>query len=200
MLALKKETAVTTKSQSSRYFESTQETLVGLYSKRDSKTGKPVETVNEIVHRVASAVALAELKYILRPDEIVAMSLEQALSNGRVAQWKKEFAESIGKQKFWANTPANINADPDTSLKVLKYWAYGQLANLKEDEIWLRAEEFRIAYESKSSKPSTLSEQQLAMGRIVSELRGKGCLAAWRAFRTQRAPSLWLPKRRWEWD
>jgi phage I-like protein len=129
MLALKKETAVTTKSQSpppqtgdqgedfsSRYFESTQETLVGLYSKRDSKTGKPVETVNEIVHRVASAVALAELKYILRPDEIVAISLERALSNGRVAQWKKEFAESIGKQKFWANTPANINADPDSSL------------------------------------------------------------------------------------
>ncbi len=42
----------------------------------------------------------------------------------------------------------------------------------------MRAEEFRIAYESNSSKPSTLSEQQLAMGRIVSELRGKGCLAA----------------------
>jgi hypothetical protein len=41
-----------------RYWESTQETLVGLYGKRDSH-GQPIESVNEIVHRVATSVAIA---------------------------------------------------------------------------------------------------------------------------------------------
>src|SRR5262249_26968570 len=58
----------------SRYWESTQETLVGLYGKRDLHTGQPIETVNDIIHRVATATALAELKYVLSPTELIDLS------------------------------------------------------------------------------------------------------------------------------
>lgn len=159
-----------------RYWESTQETLVGLYGKRDSKSGQPIEGVNDIVHRVATSVALAELKYALTPQEIVDISLSDALKHDKVQQWTDTFADSIGNQKFWANTPANINADPDTSLKVLKYWAYGKLANMKEDEIWLRSEELRLAV--LNNRITNLSEHEVAMGGLAQALRGKGCLAA----------------------
>jgi hypothetical protein len=67
-----------------RYWESTQETLVGLYAKRDSKTGLPVETVNDIIHRVATSVAIAELKYALSPQELIDIELETALISMRI--------------------------------------------------------------------------------------------------------------------
>ena len=106
---------------SHRYWESTQETLVGLYAKRDPKTGLPVETVNDIIHRVATSVAVAELKYVLSPQELIDIELESALKHPKVAQWAQTFADAIGSQRFWANTPANINADPEVALNVLKY-------------------------------------------------------------------------------
>ncbi len=63
-----------TEDYTSRYWESTQETLVGLYAKRDPITGQPVEGVNEIIHRVATSVAVAELKYALKPEELVKLT------------------------------------------------------------------------------------------------------------------------------
>ena len=60
---------------SNRYLESTQETLVGLYAQRDSGDGQPVEDINGIIHRVATSVAIAELKYKLSPEEIVKLSM-----------------------------------------------------------------------------------------------------------------------------
>lgn len=169
---------------SAHYFESTQETLVGLYSKRDPQTGLPVEDLNDIIHRVAFANAVAELKYVLDAKELVAISLEEALAHPVVQDWARVFADNIGKQRFWANTPANINADAEISLKVLKYWAHGQLAGLKEDEIWLRSGELAASYKSqmkagkKGDKAKSLSEHELAMGELASSLKGRGCLAA----------------------
>src|SRR5215470_16859840 len=85
------------------YWESTQETLVGLYGKRDPVTGQPIESVNDIIHRVAEANAVAELKYVLAPAEIIEITLEEAIEHPRVVYWKKIFADNIGNQRFWAN-------------------------------------------------------------------------------------------------
>lgn len=158
------------------YWESTQETLVGLYAQRDSLTGEPIETVNDIIHRVALANAVAELKYILSPIEIIEITPEDALQHPKVVHWYKVFADNIGNQRFWANTPGNINADPLVSLKVLKYWAHGILAKMSEEKIWLRSEELRQAIINKST--DGLSKHELAMGELAFDLRGKGCLAA----------------------
>jgi ribonucleoside-diphosphate reductase alpha chain len=160
---------------SHRYWESTQETLVGLYGKRDSN-GQPIESVNEIVHRVATSVALAELKYALTPEELVEVTLDEALQHPRVIQFAQIFADNIGNQRFWANTPANINADPETSVKVMQYWAHGKLAGLKEEDIWLRSEELRSNVIQ--AKFAHLNENEVAMGHLAAWLRGKGCLAA----------------------
>src|SRR5271168_3527885 len=81
---------------SSRYWESTQETLVGLYGKRDNVTGLPVESINDIIHRVAEAVAVAELKYALTPQEIIDICLDDALGHPKVMQSRKTFADCIG--------------------------------------------------------------------------------------------------------
>ncbi len=159
-----------------RYFEATQETLVGLYSKRDSATGQPVEDVSDIIHRVATSMALAELKYVLTAEEIVEITLEAALKHPVTQQWQAVFCEHIGNQKFWANTPANINADPEVSLNVLKYWAHGKLSEQKEADIWLRSEELRRAV--LQNKKTNLSDHEVAMGELAVKLRGKGCLAA----------------------
>ncbi|MBS1994549.1 MAG: hypothetical protein JSS83_28750, partial [Cyanobacteria bacterium SZAS LIN-3] len=82
----------------------------------------------------------------------------------------------IGNQRFWANTPANINADPETSLKVLQYWAHGKIAGLKEEDIWLRSEELRSNIIQ--AKLAHLNENEVAMGHLSAWLRGRGCLAA----------------------
>lgn len=161
---------------SNRYLESTQETLVGLYAQRDSGDGQPVEDINGIIHRVATSVAIAELKYKLSPEEIVKLSMKEALRHEDVTRWRQVFADHIGNQKFWANTPANINADPEVSLNVLKYWAHGNLAGLKEDQIWLRSEHLRKAVQAKETK--SLNEHEIEMGRLADQMRGKGCLAA----------------------
>jgi len=159
-----------------RYWESTQETLVGLYGKRDKRTGLPIETIDDIIGRVANAVALAELKYELSPQEIAALTIEQALQHASVKRWSQQFEEHIGKQKFWANTPANINADSEISLKVLQYWAHGKIAGMDEESLWLRSERLQKAYDE--GQTAELSEHEKAMAQLSSELRGKGCLAA----------------------
>lgn len=160
----------------SLYWESTQETLVGLYGRRDPSTGQPIESVNDIIHRVAASVAIAELKFLVTAAELIELTLEEALKHPKVQQWAQIFAENIGNQRFWANTPANINADPAVSLKVLQYWAHGKIANFKEEDIWLRSEELRLAVQNR--KIDKLSVAEVSMGRLSGELRGSGCLAA----------------------
>lgn len=159
-----------------RYWQSTQDTLIGLYSKRDKITGQPIESINDIIRRVAQAVAIAELKYELAPAQLVKLSLDQALEQLAVRSWFKTFADRIGQQYFWANTPANINADPSVALKVLQYWAHGKLAGLSEEEIWLRSDELSSAHQTKAT--SRLSNDEKAMAAIAATIQGKGCLAA----------------------
>lgn len=176
---------------SSLYWETTQETLVGLYAKRDPRTGQPYETVNDIIHRVAFANAIAELKYVCEPQQLVKLSLPEALAHPAVQKWATTFAQAIGNQKFWANTPGNINADPEISLKVLQYWAHGILAGYDEADIWLVSEELRRTIsgakketartnsaEGKLTAKTKLNDHEAAMAKLASELRGKGCLAA----------------------
>ncbi len=190
---------------SARYWQTTQETLVGLYARRDPKTGQPVESVTDIVYRVAFANAIAELKYVLSAEQLVSLTLAEATAHPVVQKWSDIFALNIGTQKFWANTPGNINADPAISLQVLKYWAHGKLAGYEEADIWLISEELRNIWESKDasshSKSVTafgtsalgprvnspfgkigeqrqLNEYETEMGRLAFELRGRGCLAA----------------------
>jgi ribonucleotide reductase alpha subunit len=158
------------------YWESTKQTLVELYAKRDLLTGQPIEDLNEIIHRVAKAVAIAELKYVLPASEIINIELDDALAHPKVAYWAAVFADNIGNQRFWANTPANINADPAVSLMVLKYWAHGVLANLSDEEIWLKTDELRERFEADNTDDHSVHE--ISMGRIASQIRGKGCLAA----------------------
>lgn len=171
------------------YWQSTAETLVGLYAKRDSQTGQPIETVNDIVYRVAYANAIAELKYAMPPQELIRLTLESAIAHPSVEKWAQIFAHNIGTQKFWANTPGNINADPALSLKVLKYWAHGVLSGYDEADLWLASERLRKAYEdagapntamvkTKDAPNTVLSEHEMEMGKLAHELRGKGCLAA----------------------
>jgi ribonucleoside-diphosphate reductase alpha chain len=155
------------------YWESTQETLVGLYARRDSKTGQPIEDINGIVYRVAYANAIAELKYVLKPEEIVALDLTQALQHTIVRQWAETFAQHIGTQQFWANTPGNINADPALSLKVLQYWAHGKLAQYGEAEIWLVSEELRLSYEQQRSIGKNASGNNAAAQKGQKALKQK---------------------------
>ncbi|NJL72045.1 MAG: hypothetical protein HC888_10885, partial [Candidatus Competibacteraceae bacterium] len=58
----------------------------------------------------------------------------------------------------------------------MQYWAYGKLANLKEEDIWLRSEELRLAVTQ--GKIANLGQEEVLMGHISTFLRGKGCLAA----------------------
>lgn len=164
------------KDYTERYWESTQDTLVGLYGNRDSSSGQPIEMVNDIIHRVAESIALAELKYVLSPSELITLTLDKALKHPKVIEWAAVFADHIGNQKFWANTPANINADREVSLMVLQYWAHGTLAGIAEEDIWLKADALRRAYIDK--KLDGLSKHEAAMGELAENLRGKGCLAA----------------------
>ncbi len=154
------------------YWDSTKETLIGLYARRDPESGLPVEDLNGIIHRVAYANAIAELKYVLAPDELVTISYQEALVHPSVAHWARVFANEIGRQHFWANTPGNINADPEISLKVLKYWAHGKIAGLKEDEIWLvcdRLKKQALAVQRQNTSSTELfqaaSEQRTTHGQ-----------------------------------
>lgn len=161
---------------SSRYWESTRETLTALYAQRDRKTGEPIEDLNDIVYRVAYANAIAELKYVLPPQQIVDISLADALAHPVVEKWALVFARHIGNQFFWANTPGNINADADLSLKVLKYWAAGVLNDLSEDQIWLDSEKLRLKFEDGDIAGAGVHER--LMMELSVQLKGKGCLAA----------------------
>ena len=172
---------------SHRYLESTLETIRVMYQKRDSETGQTVEDVNGVIYRVAEAVALAELKYVLKPAEIVELTLEQALAHPVVVEWIEKFADNIGNQLFWPNTPASVNADPAVSLMVLQYEAHGMLAIASKwspittfDDIWSKTDEWIKYYECQPlDGPGEAQDQHgYNMGRLASKLKGKGCLAA----------------------
>jgi ribonucleoside-diphosphate reductase alpha chain len=155
---------------SENFWDSTKETIRVLYSNRDPITGETTEDINAIIYRVAQSVAMAELKYILTPQEIIWINLDGALKHPAVAKYTDLFARCMGNQIFWANTPANINAEPEVSLNVLKYWAHGKLAGLDEVEIWKQTENF--------DDRGIADKNIFSMRTLAKQLKGKGCLAA----------------------
>lgn len=163
---------------SDRFSESTTKTLVGHYARRDQKKRKPIESLNEIIWRVATAVAIAEIRYKLKPEEIVALDIEQALKVPGVTEWAWKFAFRIGNKYFWANTPANINADPEVALKVLQYEAYGKLAGLTDEQIWLWSGNTDIEEKTIPYLDADRAIYILDMQELRKQLHGKGCLAA----------------------
>lgn len=117
-----------------------------LYSKRNEK-GEAIESITQTLRRVAVAVGVARLKYMLKPHEIIQLALERALENEAVLAAAAKYYQAMGERKMFANTPANINADPQVSLYVLQYEAHGEVLNWSTHKIWMSENELRIRYE-----------------------------------------------------
>lgn len=136
-----------------------------LYSKRNEK-GEAFETITQTWRRVAIAVAIARLKYTLKPHEIIQLSLEHAIENIDVLNAASRYYQAMGERKMFANTPANINANPEISLCVLQYEAHGEILNWSIHKIWLSENELRQRYER-----ATKAEKD-KIKKWLSEIKG----------------------------
>ncbi len=131
---------------SSNFSESVQDLVKKLYSKRNEK-GETTETITQTWRRVAIAVAVSRLKYTLKPHEIIQLSLERALENEAVLKAAARYYQAMGERKMFANTPANINANPEVSLCVLQYEAHGEMLNWSIHKIWMSENDLRHKYD-----------------------------------------------------
>lgn len=120
-----------------------------LYSKRNEK-GEAIETITQTWRRVALSVAMARLKYTLKPYEIIQLVLERALEHEDVLISAAKYYQAMSERKMFANTPANINANPEVSLYVLQYEAHGEILNWSTHKIWMSEEDLRKKYERAS--------------------------------------------------
>src|SRR3989338_9757434 len=111
---------------SANFPESVHDVVKKLYSKRNEK-GEAVETITQTWRRVAMAVGMARLKYAMKPSELIRITLERALENESVLKAAARYYRAMGERKMFANTPANINANPEVSLSVLQYEAHGEI-------------------------------------------------------------------------
>lgn len=178
-----------------------------LYSKRNEK-GEAIEILTQTWRRVAISVAMARLKYTLKSHEIIQLSLERALENESVLSAAARYYQAMGERKMFANTPANINANPEVSLHVLQYEAHGEILNWTTHKIWMSENELRQKYErlpkaekekikkwlsdiKSTNQNSTYGQQklfypnvvetnkhELAMGYYATRIRRRGGLAA----------------------
>lgn len=126
--------------------ESIHDVVRKLYSRRNEK-GEAIETITQTWKRVALAIGMARLKYCLKPQEIITLNLERALENEDVLAAGAKYYMAIGERKLFANTPANINANPEVSLCVLQYEAHGEILNWSTNKIWMSEHELRQKYE-----------------------------------------------------
>ena len=117
-----------------------------LYSKRSEK-GEAIETITQTWRRVAISVAVARLKYSFKSHELILLSLERALENEVVLSAAARYYQAMGERKMFANTPANINANPEVSLNVLQYEAHGEILGWTIHRIWMSENELRLKYE-----------------------------------------------------
>lgn len=132
---------------STNFPESVQDLVKKLYSRRNEK-GEAVETISQTWRRVALGVAIARLKYVLKPYEIIQLTLERALEHEAVLNAGSRYYQAMGTRKMFANTPCNINASPEISLCVLQYEAHGEILNWSTNKIWMNEPELRHKYES----------------------------------------------------
>jgi len=131
---------------SANFPESVHDLVKKLYSRRNEK-GEAVETITQTWRRVALAIAMARLKYTLKPQHIIQLTLEKALDNNAVLSAAAKYYKALGERKMFANTPANINANPEISLYVLQYEAHGEILNWSTHKIWMSENHLREKYE-----------------------------------------------------
>ncbi|MBI2996723.1 MAG: hypothetical protein HYY52_08490 [Candidatus Melainabacteria bacterium] len=117
-----------------------------LYSRRNEK-GDAIETISQTWRRVALSVGMARLKYALKSHELISLTLERALENEAVLTNSAKYYQAMGERKMFANTPCNINANPEVSLNVLQYEAHGEILNWSTHKIWMSENELRHKYE-----------------------------------------------------
>ncbi len=131
---------------SANFPENVQDVAKKLYGKRNEK-GEVVETITQTWRRVATAVAIARLKYIMKPHELIRLTLDRALENEAVLKAAARYYQAMGERKMFANTPANINANPEVSLSVLQYEAHGEILGWGTHKIWMSENDLRQKYE-----------------------------------------------------
>lgn len=151
---------------SSNFPENVQELVKKLYSKRD-ENGEPIETLSQTFRRVALGVAIARLKYTLKPFDIIQLPLEKAIENQAVLSAAARYYLAMCERKMFANTPANINASPDISLYVLQYESHGELLGWSTHKIWMFEHELRNKFEKLNE------EEKQKIKKWVSELKGE---------------------------
>ncbi len=130
----------------SNFPENVHDVVRKLYSKRNDR-GEAIETLTQTWKRVAISVAMARLKYVLKPHEVIQLSLERALDNDAVLKTAARYYQAMGERKMFANTPANINANPEVSLHVLQYEAHGEILNWTTHKIWMSEQDLRQKFE-----------------------------------------------------
>ena len=126
--------------------ENVQDVVRKLYSRRNEK-GEAIESISQTWRRVAMAVGMARLKYAMKPHELIRFTLERALENESVLKAAARYYQAMGERKMFANTPANINANPEVSLNVLQYEAHGEILGWNTHKIWISENDLRQKYE-----------------------------------------------------
>ncbi|OGI08107.1 MAG: hypothetical protein A3I68_00220 [Candidatus Melainabacteria bacterium RIFCSPLOWO2_02_FULL_35_15] len=126
--------------------DNVQEVVRKLYSRRSEK-GEAIETISQTWRRVAMAVAIARLKYVMKPHELIKLTPELALENESVLKAAARYYQAMGERKMFANTPANINANPEVSLSVLQYEAHGEILGWNTYKIWMSENDLRQKYD-----------------------------------------------------
>src|SRR3989338_11165896 len=126
--------------------DNVQEVVRKLYSRRSEK-GEAIETISQTWRRVAMAVAIARLKYVMKPHELIKLTPELALENESVLKAAARYYQAMGERKMFANTPANINANPEVSLCVLQYEAHGEMLSWSIHKIWMSENDLRHKYD-----------------------------------------------------
>ncbi len=126
--------------------ENVHDVVKKLYGRRNEK-GEVTESLCETFKRVSKAVAVAQLKYILKPHEIIQLTLDKVLDNEYVLSSAARYYKAMGERKMFANTPANINAREDISLMVLQYEAHGEILGWSTHKIWMMENELRQRFE-----------------------------------------------------
>jgi len=149
----------------SNFPENVHDVVKKLYSRRNEK-GELIESLTQIWKRVALSVAIAQLKYVLKPHELIQLTIDKALDNEYVLSAAAKYYKAMGERKMFANTPANINAREDFSLYVLQYEAHGEILGWSTHKIWMSENELRQKYE----KAHKVEKEKVR--KWISDLKG----------------------------
>ncbi len=191
----------------SNFPENVHDVVKKLYSRRNEK-GEAIESLCQVWKRVSLSVGIGQIKYLLKPFEVIQLNLDKVLNNEYVLSAAAKYYKAMGERKMFANTPANINAREDISLFVLQYEAHGEILGWSTHKIWMLENELRQKYEKahraekdkikkwlsdikgnnqngshgqqKLFYPNVIEtlKHELAMGYYATKIKRKGGLAA----------------------